>query len=192
LLTPLPGLPPRKGGPVFFSEVIQLEGTVHLFFHQKGYGFVENEAGRWFFSGRAVLGESVAPGDNVTFSLDDDPVKPGELKAVDIQKVGGTASTADPCRLFIANLPYTVTETELSDYLAECGSVERVELIRSPDTGESKGFGFAQMADSRSALKAIAQLHGRDIEGRRIGVHLAQRPKGLSRTLSTRQMERRA
>jgi cold shock CspA family protein len=160
-----------------------LEGTIHLFFHQKGYGFVENEAGRWFFSGRAVLGESVVPGDNVTFSLDDDPVRPGELKAVDIQKVGSSA-TPDPCRLFIANLPYSASEAELSDCFGQFGAVAKVEIIRDSETGESRGFGFVQMENPRAALNCIARLHGIDWDGRQISVRQAEKPK--------RQLARRA
>ena len=155
-----------------------MEGTIRFFNHEKFYGIVENEASSWFFHGTAVLGGgSVAKGDTATFSLADDPKRPSELMAVDVQKIG-SATPPDPARLFVANVPYTLTEAELLNLFAAHGSVEKLDLIRDSETGDSRGFAFCQMADARSALNAIARLHGAELGGRRISVRLAEaRPR---------------
>jgi cold shock CspA family protein len=173
-----------SGAPAFFE--VLMEGTIARFLEEKFCGFVENEGGRWFFHGSAVLNGPVTKGDAVSFNLTDDARRPGELKAIDLQKLR-SASTPDPARLFFANLPYSVSEAEISDCFGQYGSVEKLDLVRDSDTGESRGFGFVQMVDARSALNAIAQLHGRDLHSRRISVHLAQqRPRPVSRQAEQR------
>jgi RNA recognition motif-containing protein len=69
-------------------------------------------------------------------------------------------------KLYVGNLPYTVTETTLSDKFAEFGTVESIKLITDRDTGQSKGFGFIEM--------------GTDCEGRAMNVNEAK-PRSNSR-----------
>ena len=49
-------------------------------------------------------------------------------------------------KLYVGNLPYSATESALSDKFAACGTVESCKLITDRDTGQSKGFGFIEMA----------------------------------------------
>ena len=116
--------------------------------------------------------------------LADDPKRPGEWMAVDVQKIG-SATPPDPARLFVANVPYTLTEAELLNLFAAHGSVEKLDLIRDSETGDSRGFAFCQMADARSALNAIARLHGAELGGRRISVRLAEARPGRGKPWSS-------
>jgi RNA recognition motif-containing protein len=75
--------------------------------------------------------------------------------------------------IFVANLPYTVTEAGLSDCFGQYGAVEKVEIICDRDTKQSRGFGFVEMADDSAAQGAIADLNGRDWDGRIIHVRVA-------------------
>jgi RNA recognition motif-containing protein len=77
-------------------------------------------------------------------------------------------------KIFVGNLSFQTTETDLSDMFGEIGQVESVQIITDRDTGRSKGFGFVQMADDAAAEKAIAQLNGKDIGGRNLTVNEAK------------------
>src|SRR5437764_15129248 len=69
-------------------------------------------------------------------------------------------------KIFVGNLSFQITETDLSNMFGEIGPVESVQIITDRDTGRSKGFGFVQMTDDAAADKAIAQLNGKEINGR--------------------------
>lgn len=56
------------------------------------------------------------------------------------------------------------------------GSVERVNLITDRDTGQARGFGFVEMSNNSEADRAIAELNGRELDGRALNVNEA-RPK---------------
>ena len=60
-------------------------------------------------------------------------------------------------KIYVGNLSFQTTETDLSDMFAEIGQVESVQIITDRDTGRSKGFAFVQMADETAAEKAPAQ-----------------------------------
>ena len=83
-------------------------------------------------------------------------------------------------KLYVGNLPYTVTESTLTDKFAEFGTVESIKLITDRDTGQSKGFGFVEMGTDSEASAAIEKLNGTDCEGRAMNVNEA-RPKSNSR-----------
>ena len=70
-------------------------------------------------------------------------------------------------RLYVGNLPYSVTELELRDLFGEIGSVAEVKVVMDRETGRPRGFGFVEMSSSADAQKAIEQLNGRDLQGRR-------------------------
>jgi cold-inducible RNA-binding protein len=164
-----------------------MEGRIRFYNLEKHYGVVENEGGSWFFPGDATIGDAVTKGDCVQFDLADDERRPGEVLAINVQKVAvaNDAAVPDPCRLCFSNVGFSITEPELVDAFGECGhGVISLELIRDSQTKVSRGFGFVQMADARSALAAIARYHARDLFGRRISVKVAETPK--------RQVARRA
>ena len=58
-------------------------------------------------------------------------------------------------RLYVGNLPYSVTEEGLTDKFSEFGTVESSKLITDRDTGRSKGFGFVEMSSDAEAKAAI-------------------------------------
>jgi RNA recognition motif-containing protein len=73
-------------------------------------------------------------------------------------------------KLYVGNLGYSVTVSALEELFASVGEVTSVNLITDRMTGRSRGFAFVEMADVEAAKKAIAELNGRDLEGRAIKV----------------------
>lgn len=83
-------------------------------------------------------------------------------------------------KIYVGNLPYSVTESDLRSAFEAFGSVDSVDIIKDRYTDESKGFGFVEMADRDEAQKAIDGLNGKEFMGRTITVNEA-RPRGGSR-----------
>ena len=77
-------------------------------------------------------------------------------------------------KLYVGNLPFSVTESALSEKLAAFGTVESCKLILDRDTGQSKGFGFIEMASDAEAQAAIDSLNGTDFDGRPMKVNEAK------------------
>ena len=77
-------------------------------------------------------------------------------------------------KLYVGNLPYSVTESALTDKFAESGTVESCKLITDRDTGQRKGFGFVEMATDSEAHAAIDALNGQDYDGRPMKVNEAK------------------
>ena len=77
-------------------------------------------------------------------------------------------------KLYVGNLPYSATESDLSDKFAPSGTVESCKLITDRDTGQSKGFGFVEMASDAEAQAAIDSLNGTDYDGRPMKVNEAK------------------
>jgi len=78
--------------------------------------------------------------------------------------------------IYVGNLPYSVTDSDLRTTFAKFGDVSEVNLITDRFTGESKGFGFVEMSNNSQADAAIKGLNGTDLKGRTITVNQA-RPK---------------
>jgi cold-inducible RNA-binding protein len=78
--------------------------------------------------------------------------------------------------LYVGNLTFSTTESDLRDLFAPFGAVERVSLVTDRDTGRSRGFGFVEMASDTEAAAAISALNGKDLGGRALTVNEA-RPK---------------
>ncbi len=72
--------------------------------------------------------------------------------------------------IYIGNLPYSTTEDSIRELFNEHGEVASVRIITDNVTGESKGFGFVDMANDAEAQSAIDALHGKEIDGRTIVV----------------------
>jgi RNA recognition motif-containing protein len=85
-------------------------------------------------------------------------------------------------KLYVGNLSYDVTGSDLQALFEAHGTVESAEVIADRDTGRSKGFGFVQMASDTEAQAAIAALNGQDHAGRALTVNVAKpredRPRG--------------
>jgi cold-inducible RNA-binding protein len=74
-------------------------------------------------------------------------------------------------KLYVGNLPFSATETQVRDLFGQHGSVQSVALINDRETGRPRGFGFVEMEDSDKALKA---LDGFEMDGRALKVNEAQ------------------
>lgn len=79
-------------------------------------------------------------------------------------------------KLYVGNLSYSVTDSQLEQLFAEFGSVSSAQVIMDRDTGRSKGFGFVEMSNDAEAQAAINALNGQDMGGRPLTVNEA-RPK---------------
>ena len=73
-------------------------------------------------------------------------------------------------KLYIGNLPYSVTETALREMFTPLGVVDSVSIITDRDTGRPKGFAFVEMTDDAAAKQAISQINGKTLDNRSITV----------------------
>ena len=85
-------------------------------------------------------------------------------------------------KLYVGNLPYSTTGSDLEQMFSAHGTVQSAEVISDGDTGRSKGFGFVQMGSDDEAQAAIAAFNGQEIDGRALTVNEAKpredRPRG--------------
>jgi RNA recognition motif-containing protein len=85
-------------------------------------------------------------------------------------------------KLYVGNLSYNTTGSDLQQLFAQHGSVTSAEVINDRETGRSKGFGFVQMGSDEEAQAAISALNGQEIDGRALKVNEAKpredRPRG--------------
>lgn len=90
-------------------------------------------------------------------------------------------------KLFVGNLPYSVTEERLRELFADDGrSVDRVTIVTDRESGRSRGFAFVEMGSPEDAQAAVGALNGVDLEGRALRVDEAHdRPRGGGRHEST-------
>ncbi len=77
-------------------------------------------------------------------------------------------------KIYVGNLPYSMTDDSLHSKFSEFGSVESAKVITDRETGRSKGFGFVEMASDDDASKAIENLNGMQFEGRALNVSEAR------------------
>jgi cold-inducible RNA-binding protein len=84
-------------------------------------------------------------------------------------------------KLYVGGLAYSVTDQELETLFATIGTVVSATVIKDRDSGQSKGFGFVEMADIKEGQNAIKELNGKEVGGRSIMVNQA-RPQEDRRT----------
>ena len=77
-------------------------------------------------------------------------------------------------KLYVGNLPFTTTESELRSVFERHGPVASVNVIMDRETGRPRGFAFVEMEDASTAESAIRALDGSDLGGRTIKVNAAQ------------------
>lgn len=77
-------------------------------------------------------------------------------------------------KLYVGSLAYSVTDDMLRSLFAEQGEVVSATVIKDRDSGQSKGFGFVEMADIKEGQKAIAALNGKELGARSIIVSQAR------------------
>lgn len=77
-------------------------------------------------------------------------------------------------KIYVGGLPYSATEQQLSELFAPHGTVESARVITDKFTGQSRGFGFVEMATEEDAKKAIAALNATQMGGRTLTVNEAK------------------
>jgi RNA recognition motif-containing protein len=77
-------------------------------------------------------------------------------------------------KIYVGNLPYSVTDSSLESNFAEFGRVASAKVMMDRETGRSKGFGFVEMASAEVVQAAINGLNGMTVDGRSIVVNLAR------------------
>ncbi len=77
-------------------------------------------------------------------------------------------------KLYVGNLPFSATEDSLKQMFAQFGTVESVNVITDRYTGQSKGFGFIELANKAEADAAITKMNGSEMDGRTLKVSEAK------------------
>lgn len=76
--------------------------------------------------------------------------------------------------LYVGNLTFGTDNAELESLFSPFGEVANAQVIKDRDTGRSRGFGFVEMGSPEAAQKAIAELNGKDVNGRQLTVNVAK------------------
>jgi len=79
-----------------------------------------------------------------------------------------------PSKLYVGNLAYTVSNSDLESLFSQVGQVASVAVIMDKFSGQSKGFGFVEMTNADDAAKAIQQFNETELKGRNIKVNEAK------------------
>jgi len=77
-------------------------------------------------------------------------------------------------KMYVGNIPYNATEEDLRGLFSEYGEIDSLKIIQDNFTGQSKGFGFIEMAEEKDARKAIEELNGKDFMGKSLKVSEAR------------------
>ena len=77
-------------------------------------------------------------------------------------------------KLYVGNLPFSTTQETLKSMFSSYGEITEAVIITNKFSGRSKGFGFVTLADDAQATKAITEMNGKDIEGRKLTVNEAK------------------
>lgn len=77
-------------------------------------------------------------------------------------------------KLYVGNLPYETTESDLQDLFAATGQVSTVNIVRDRATGQARGFAFVEMSDAEGARRAISELDRHQLGGRSLTVNEAK------------------
>ena len=79
-----------------------------------------------------------------------------------------------PSKLYVGNLAFGVSNSDLEELFSKAGKVQSVAVITSKFSGQSRGFGFVEMANAEDASKAIQQFNDTELKGRNIKVNEAK------------------
>lgn len=77
-------------------------------------------------------------------------------------------------KLYVGNLGYNVSETDLRALFSQAGEIKELALIVDHNTRQSKGFGFIEMTTQAEADKAIQMFNEHEVDGRRMSVNIAK------------------
>ena len=84
-------------------------------------------------------------------------------------------------KIYVGNMPYSVTSEDLAKLFEEYGRVQDSQVITDRETGRSKGFGFIDMPDNAEADEAIKALNATQLQGRQLTVNQARPRRERSR-----------
>ena len=76
-------------------------------------------------------------------------------------------------KLYVGGLSYSTTSETLREYFAQCGTVESASVVTDKFSGQSRGFGFVELSTAEEAQRAIAELNGKDLDGRKLTVNVS-------------------
>ena len=77
-------------------------------------------------------------------------------------------------RIYVGGLPFKTTEEEMNTLFATYGTVTSAKLITDRESGQSRGFGFVEMANDAEAVAAMEKLNGSDFGGRKLTINEAR------------------
>jgi RNA recognition motif-containing protein len=77
-------------------------------------------------------------------------------------------------KLYVGNLPYSMTDEGLNELFSQAGTVVSATVIKDRFSGRPKGFGFVEMSSDEEAEKGIQMFNGKEIDGRAIVVNEAR------------------
>ena len=77
-------------------------------------------------------------------------------------------------KLYVGNLSFDTSQQDLEEVFGEIGTVESTNIIEDRDTGRSRGFAFVEMSSQEEAQNAIAELDGKEVDGRNLKVNEAK------------------
>jgi RNA recognition motif-containing protein len=83
---------------------------------------------------------------------------------------GGNVGT----KVYVGNLPFKVVQKDLIEMFSKFGEITEAVVIADKYSGRSKGFGFVTFADEAAAQKAVAEMDGKEVEGRALKVNEAR------------------
>ena len=83
-----------------------------------------------------------------------------------------------PTKLYVGNLAYSVTNEDLEALFSQAGKVDSATVVVDKFSGQSRGFGFVEMADSNEAARAIEEFNETELKGRAIRVNEARPREG--------------
>ncbi|XP_074264468.1 RNA-binding protein CP33, chloroplastic-like [Silene latifolia] len=92
-------------------------------------------------------------------------------------------AASDDGRLYVGNLPYSMTSSQLSDIFSQAGHIKSVEIIYDKMTDRSRGFGFVIMESIDEAREAIRMFDASQIGGRTVRVNFPEVPRGGERNM---------
>ncbi|KAJ4970797.1 hypothetical protein NE237_003896 [Protea cynaroides] len=115
--------------------------------------------------------------DNEIAEDDVEEVETKETEEDEQQEV----SSVEEKRLYVGNLPFAMTSSQLAEIFNEAGRVHSVEIIYDRVTDRSRGFAFVTMASAQDAKEAIRMFDGSQVGGRTVKVNLPEVPRGGER-----------
>ena len=77
-------------------------------------------------------------------------------------------------KIYVGNLSFQTTNQDLNDLFGAVGAVESANIIEDRETGRSRGFAFVEMSSQAEGENAIAQLNGKEVDGRELKVNEAK------------------